>query len=96
MDVHFLIAFKKKQIYRSFEEKITYNILSKYCIFFAFDLEGKCMDDKIEKKNWKKKPMRKKSLRHLITNVHVDNKYDEKGNSWWIIHLSHWTISIYL
>lgn len=52
MDVHFLIAFKKKQSYRSFEEKITYNILSKYCIFFALDLEGKCMDnDKIEKKN---------------------------------------------
>lgn len=57
MDVHFLIAFKKKQLYRSFEEKITYNILSKYCIFFALDLEGKCMDnDKIEKKKLKKKP----------------------------------------
>lgn len=37
--------------------------------------------DKIKKKKLKKKTMRKKSLRHLITNVHVDNKYDEKGNS---------------
>lgn len=36
--------------------------------------------DKIEKKKPEKKTMRKKSLRHLITNVHVDNKYDEKGN----------------